>query len=178
MNDTDILKRLDILFLLVLALQLKPLLHLAQDARRKSRSSDVVTAQDFPDASYSSSLFEDVKFLAGDHRLDQADCATKPVRRSKANRLAVWRRIWLEDHAYSRKNSALWWPSSARCENDQARAVRVHVKRLINSDIDCAHGLGITRDGDSYRLEINRVAGDGRNFPSLFVAIFASQDAQ
>lgn len=143
MDDADIPKRLGILFLLVLALCLKPLLHLTQDARCKSRSSDVVAAQDFPDASYSSSLLEDVDFLAGEHGLDQTDCASKPVRRSKANGLAVWRRIWLEHHADSRKNSALWRAGSPRRENDQARASRVHVERLINGDVDCAHWLGI-----------------------------------
>lgn len=143
MNDTDISERFDILFLLILALCLKPLLHLAQDAWCKSRSSDVVTAQDFPDASYTSSLLEDVNFLASEHGLDETDCATKPMRRSKANSLAVWGRIRLEDHADSRKNGALWWPSSTRRENDQTRAVRVHVECLINGDVNCAHWLGI-----------------------------------
>lgn len=177
MDDANISKGFDILLLLILALCLQPLLHLAQDARCESRSSDVVTAQGFPDASYSSPFLENVKFLAGDHGLDQADRATKPVRRSKANCLAVWRRIWLKHHADSRENSALWRSGSARREDDQTRATRVHVERLIDGDVDCAYRLGIARDGDGYGLKL-RVAGDGSNSLGLFVAICASQNAE
>lgn len=175
MNHTNPLERLEILFLLILALSLQPLLHLAQDAGRKPCSRDLVVAKDLPDILYTSSFPKYVNLLACEHGLNQADSTTKPVRRAEANSLAVCRRIGLKDHADSRQNSTLWRPGGARCENHQTRPPGIHVERLIDGNVNLFYGLGVAHNGYRYGLGIGRTVGDGGNSLGFLVTIVSRE---